>query len=487
MSTLGISCNGGCGHLPPGFVYPLLGLLIGGFILWGELSGSKNVPVEDDTEGVFFFWFLLVSISVLFYMMFVRLDKLSHKEERHRYFNSIPDSSPSHAKRHRFCVSAPWDSYQWAAGALLIAISEIFLGVCFPAFSGPELYFAYIWVFLFAVTWISLLVFMCIDPSQGVTAEEKKRICETPAVGDVGGPGSLVLYCKLSGCRRHYAGKYRKHCKCCNKCVEGFDHHCPFLNQCIGTNNYNWFMAILTSYIGLMLFTIAAGLMIIVELCIEDSSLSKHAHHVWGRYLFGLFAAMLVLLPLPKLYFMVPLWLFHVKLCGLSWASGGEHYGTYMFTRDPATAELRGRAAYMDERARHLLVRVVHFNFMNVPSAFAIWQQEHHLTKEVRNCRRAVMDGWWAILNGSVEKTSGVNITGKTVQALTDGSEKYAGGVEQKEGLEKTMPSEHDPLLKSIAVDKDMADERDLPLHSRPAKKSCLPVCIPGKKGDPNK
>ena len=46
----------------------------------------------------------------------------------------------------------------------------------------------------------------------------------------------------------------------CNKCVKGFDHHCLWLNNCIGARNYLRFIALCCVYLAQSLFTLGIAI-----------------------------------------------------------------------------------------------------------------------------------------------------------------------------------------------------------------------------------
>jgi hypothetical protein len=50
---------------------------------------------------------------------------------------------------------------------------------------------------------------------------------------------NICKYCLLIKSERAY------HCRHCRKCVKRLDHHCYFLNNCIGYSNYKLFLTML--------------------------------------------------------------------------------------------------------------------------------------------------------------------------------------------------------------------------------------------------
>ncbi|KAL2860230.1 DHHC palmitoyltransferase-domain-containing protein [Aspergillus pseudodeflectus] len=127
------------------------------------------------------------------------------------------------------------------------------------------------------------------------------------ATSDVAAMDVPVKYCKTCSIWRP---PRCYHCRVCDNCIETLDHHCVWLNNCVGRRNYRYFFAFVSTSTLLALFLLGASLAHILVYRSQEGINFGDAIDKWrvpfAMVIYGAIAA-----PYPA-----SLWAYHLFLVG---------------------------------------------------------------------------------------------------------------------------------------------------------------------------
>ena len=102
----------------------------------------------------------------------------------------------------------------------------------YHVYTGSLVYFFALWTFIKC----------CITPPGRVTEENCKELVQFYPYDDMMFKEQDCVTCKIPKVPRS------KHCRLCNYCVVRQDHHCIWINQCVGYLNYKYFLLFLVAH-----------------------------------------------------------------------------------------------------------------------------------------------------------------------------------------------------------------------------------------------
>eukprot|EP01116_Phalansterium_solitarium_P006812 TRINITY_DN19205_c0_g1_i1.p1 TRINITY_DN19205_c0_g1~~TRINITY_DN19205_c0_g1_i1.p1 ORF type:complete len:330 (-),score=58.46 TRINITY_DN19205_c0_g1_i1:467-1456(-) len=209
-------------------------------------------------------------------------------------------------------ISGPDRKQFWFSVFLLWAPEIAFLGSVIP-----DLLQRYPWapavlavnVYLFLLCAISMMIAAFKDPGI-IPRGPKPSIDEDPMVFArtypetkevvVDGVRLIVKFCNTC---RIYRPPRATHCGICENCVDKFDHHCPYLGNCVGRRNYSYFLVFIYTVFINAAYIAAFSALELTTTTIERDSLADGIAHAPGSLACGLYAVA-ALLAISVLAFM---------------------------------------------------------------------------------------------------------------------------------------------------------------------------------------
>ena len=128
-------------------------------------------------------------------------------------------------------------------------LSLIFLAIEERAFYSLGI----IGMFFFLLSTVFYLISNCMNPGY---VKQQLDIIDLLQIGNDRNIDleNFCFYCKVIKSTRTF------HCMICSKCVEKFDHHCIYINNCLGYRNHKYFILFLFTITLYMLTSITTSI-----------------------------------------------------------------------------------------------------------------------------------------------------------------------------------------------------------------------------------
>jgi len=151
-----------------------------------------------------------------------------------------------------------------------------------------------------------------------------------------------------------------KHCGDCNRCVDLFDHHCKWLNNCIGGKNYSYFLILISILCAKTLVFQGVSIIFVVTAFADEDKFQEGFYDYYGTSLnrYGLIVYIIILFLLCCLivFFTTSLIWLHIKLN--RWGLTAYEYIVYKEEREERQERLKNgeitQREYEEEERRAL-------------------------------------------------------------------------------------------------------------------------------------